>query len=397
MQTVFEPTDKQQLYLRQPLGVYYARLYAHGKTKWVSLKTRSKSVAKIELVKRLQSHYAIQDAESSTRKGSATVGELSAIYLHEVDLDTDLKPASKEYRHKTVQYLLRSWPELNERTPAKVTEAECRRWAAQYHKSFSETLYNNTVDSLRHIFELAIGRGLVARNPALAIAKVKVPQRKLELPSSEQFKKIVEYIRTSGSATSQGCGDLVEFLAYSGCRINEAARVRWADVDEGRCRIFIAPGKNSQSRFIPLLDSMKGLLERIRKTPRWFRAKHRKSAGCVLSVSECEEALTKACEKAEAHRITHHDLRHLFATRCIESGVDIPTVSRWLGHKDGGAGRWLCGLTATFETSIHKRWRRRLDFKGPITPASETYRFDWRLIHEQLLEPALSHWTKQHA
>jgi integrase len=37
------------------------------------------------------------------------------------------------------------------------------------------------------------------------------------------------------------------------------------------------------------------------------------------------------------HRITHHELRHLFATRCIESGVDIPTVSRWLGHKDGGA------------------------------------------------------------
>jgi integrase len=36
-------------------------------------------------------------------------------------------------------------------------------------------------------------------------------------------------------------------------------------------------------------------------------------------------------------RITHHDLRHLFATRCIESGVDIPTVSRWLGHRDGGA------------------------------------------------------------
>ena len=29
-------------------------------------------------------------------------------------------------------------------------------------------------------------------------------------------------------------------------------------------------------------------------------------------------------------------LRQLFATRCIESGVDIPTVSRWLGHKDGG-------------------------------------------------------------
>jgi hypothetical protein len=31
------------------------------------------------------------------------------------------------------------------------------------------------------------------------------------------------------------------------------------------------------------------------------------------------------------------ELRYLFATRCIESDVDIPTVSRWLGHKDGGA------------------------------------------------------------
>jgi integrase len=29
-------------------------------------------------------------------------------------------------------------------------------------------------------------------------------------------------------------------------------------------------------------------------------------------------------------------MRHLFATSCIESGVDIPTVSRWLGHSDGG-------------------------------------------------------------
>jgi integrase len=30
-------------------------------------------------------------------------------------------------------------------------------------------------------------------------------------------------------------------------------------------------------------------------------------------------------------------LRHLFATRAIESGVPVPTVARWLGHQDGGA------------------------------------------------------------
>lgn len=47
--------------------------------------------------------------------------------------------------------------------------------------------------------------------------------------------------------------------------------------------------------------------------------------------------MDKAAKKIGITRMTHHDLRHFFATICIESGVDIPTVSRWLGHKDGGA------------------------------------------------------------
>ena len=56
-----------------------------------------------------------------------------------------------------------------------------------------------------------------------------------------------------------------------------------------------------------------------------------------MSVFECKKSITTACLKLGISRFTHHDLRHMFATRCIESGVDIPTVSRWLGHKDGGA------------------------------------------------------------
>jgi integrase len=337
VKTSFESTDKQQLYIRQPLGVYYARIYVHGGTKWISLKTRIKGVAKVELAKLLQQHYAVKEAEAATRKGLATMGDLSAVYLHSVDLDTDLKPSTKQYRHKTVKYLLRSWPDLAERIPAKVSEGECREWASQYHKQFSETLYNNTVDSLRHIFEVAIGRGLIARNPADAIAKVRVMPKKLELPSSEQFRQIVEHIRSTPWATSQGSADLIEFLAYSGCRISEAVGVRWADIDFERGRIWIAPGKNSTARHVPLLDSMRDLLERIKATPRYFKSKQRQQGDYTLSVTECRDVLEKACAKVGARRITHHDLRHLFATRCIESGVDIPTVSRWLGHKDGGA------------------------------------------------------------
>ena len=34
--------------------------------------------------------------------------------------------------------------------------------------------------------------------------------------------------------------------------------------------------------------------------------------------------------------LRHHDLRHYFATKAVQSGVDMPTIAKWLGHADGG-------------------------------------------------------------
>lgn len=61
-----------------------------------------------------------------------------------------------------------------------------------------------------------------------------------------------------------------------------------------------------------------------------------------MGVSDRQKSIDRAARLTGANRITHRDLRHLFATRCIENGVDIPIVSRWLGHQDGGA---LCMIT----------------------------------------------------
>jgi integrase len=81
-----------------------------------------------------------------------------------------------------------------------------------------------------------------------------------------------------------------------------------------------------------MIPDMRQMLGRMRSE----RADEPAEAG-VMRVHECQKAMDNAARRVGMKRITHHDLRHLFATRCIESGVDIPTVSRWLGHKDGGA------------------------------------------------------------
>jgi site-specific recombinase XerD len=52
----------------------------------------------------------------------------------------------------------------------------------------------------------------------------------------------------------------------------------------------------------------------------------RDPAGCRL----CDkEAASAACRGL--HRTTHHELRHLFAARCVEGGVDVSTAADMLG------------------------------------------------------------------
>ena len=126
----------------------------------------------------------------------------------------------------------------------------------------------------------------------------------------------------------------LEFLAYSGMRaFSEAAWLTWEDIDFEREEMVVRGNpetgtKNSEVRRIPLIADMRQLLERLRPATTL--------TGRVLKIERCEARLRQTCKETGITAITLHDLRHLFATRCIESGVDIPTVSRWLGHKDGG-------------------------------------------------------------
>jgi integrase len=177
---------------------------------------------------------------------------------------------------------------------------------------------------------------VIYRNPATKLKKRRAKTKHLELPSGPKFAEIVKSVRGEGAWCSKQCGDLIEFLAFSGCRLDEAKYVKWADVEKGGIWVHgdAEQGtKGNERRFIPIIGPMAKLLKDLRENPRYYRGERE---GYVLAVAEAQKVLTKACTVVGAKRITHHDLRHLFATRCIESGVDIPTVARWLGHKDGG-------------------------------------------------------------
>lgn len=79
---------------------------------------------------------------------------------------------------------------------------------------------------------------------------------------------------------------------------------------------------------VPKIPAMRDLLLRMRASP---SSAGMDAKGQASDLAECREALESACRRIGVLRLTHHMLRHVFATICIESGVEIPIVSRWLG------------------------------------------------------------------
>lgn len=217
------------------------------------------------------------------------------------------------------------------------------KWAGAYRRTgdseISATRFNNTLSLLKSLFEIAIEKGARRTNPVRKLKRVKPRQKDLSsiLPSRAKFGEWVGVIRAAGGRFSADCADFVEFLAYTGLRTGEAKWVRWSHVDFAGEEINVVGDpeeatKNSETRRIPMFAETARLLRRM-QAARATEAPH----DFVLRVNEAQKAMDRAARQLGIPRFTHHDLRHLFATVCIESNVDIPTFAKWLGHKDGGA------------------------------------------------------------
>jgi integrase len=334
-------TSVQNL-IRHKSGRYYARVFANGKETWKALKTDILEVAKVKLREIAGPIQRAAHATQAEERGRMTIGECAEVFTKRINEGFGLRgrgrmlrrigEGTKHYRKQTITALWSSWPGLAEKNARKISEREVSEWAERFAAKYSATRYNNTLDTLRALFRIAVDAGVRIDNPAEKVGRAAVMQKQLALPERGQFHAFVDAIRTAGAWCSRDCADFVEFLAYTGARKNEAANVTWADVDFVRQRIHLRVTKGGKPRFVPIISRSSTLLHRMRAE----RADEPLGEP-VLRVREAQKAMDSAAEKIGIARITHHDLRHLFATACIESGVDIPSVSRWLGHRDGGA------------------------------------------------------------
>lgn len=332
----WQKTSFSNLVRYVPSGTYFARVRVGGKLIRQTLKTKVLSVAKLKLADLEKRERGKLETSERVTGGKATFADLTAEYRQQLANDATIKPRTRTYREECIARILKTWPGISAIDVRKMTERQCQEWAGGMKEKSGASTFNNTVGTMRLILDVAVKSGARYTNPVSGIGRKPVRAKKPALPSQEQFHAILAEVRRVPYGPGLASADLIEFLAYGGFRISESAKVTWQDCDFERGEIFVRGDdadatKNGEVRRVPMIPDMRQLLERL------DHSRPHQPTDPVMRVRECQGTITRACKALKLARFTHHDLRHLFATRCIEAGVDIPTVSRWLGHKDGGA------------------------------------------------------------
>ncbi len=330
-------------------GKYYGRAQVNGKPLWHSHRTTVLSTAKLRQRVWLSEQDLKRSAQAATLSGTGTVAQLVELYRIQI-AGLPIAESSKKARHIGLKKILKTWPELMPRRPQDVTTSEVQSWAARFRSrgtqfkpkgaskiwtGNSQSSFNKAIDGLKSIFAIGVEAGAIHQNPVRTKGlKHQVAPKRLRLPSLDDFRAVLSEIEMNSGKGHWGLeiADFCRLMAYSGARKAEAAAITWGDVHFDLKELDIRGTKSATSRrTIPMIAPLESLLQKIAA-----RRATKAATDQVARVAKALISLKRACLKVGVPALTHHDLRHYFATICIESGVQIPTLSRWLGHADGG-------------------------------------------------------------
>lgn len=331
MKNTLVATHYPNLYQSRESGIFYARIDVRRRTVRKSLKTRTLT----EALARLSAFLEDQGREELPVEAVSWFLAVD-MYVQRQEMRPNLKPAALE----SVRFFAGRARRLIEHDMKadSITEQACRAWWKKEALSVAARTANGTLNVVKNVFDMLVEAGSVKSNPAARLERMKVRRGKLHVPGKEDLRRILEEVKRGpvlGKWQKKGvypeAADMIAFLAYSGLRIEEARRLVWGDI--GRESISVPDIKHATSRRTLYINAALGeVIERIRRLREGVNPD-----APVFSIKSPRRALNNACARLGLGHVRVHDLRHFFATSCIEAGIDIPTVARWLGHRDGGA------------------------------------------------------------
>lgn len=311
---------------------YVKEIALDGTKKYGSVYARTYREVKIK------QQMCINEPQTCGNKANLTINAITTEWLYE---SKNLLKISSYQKYNTI---------FTNHISSQIGDLPLKYLTSQIITDFTDSLLSKGLSrETVNLVLITLGTGLTNAKEKYKIAVpeihlLKTSKTQMRVFSEAEQQTLVQHLLLQNDIFSLG----ILLALYTGLRIGEVCALKWEDITvntihicktmerlknaDGVTEVMILPPKtDSSDRIIPIPTALKTIIEQYRQEIGYVLTRPN---GKFTEPRLLQNKFVKCLAECGIEKANFHTLRHTFATRCIESGVDVKTLSELLGHSD---------------------------------------------------------------